>query len=63
MLIRNAQLYIGNHFENGLSVRLKGGRIAEVGEGLEAEAGEPEIDLAGDFLLPGFVDVHIHAFG
>ena len=63
MLIRNAQLYIGNHFENGLSVRLKGGRIAEVGEGLEAETGEPEIDLAGDFLLPGFVDVHIHAFG
>ena len=63
MLIRNAQLYIGNHFENGLSVRLKDGKIAEVGEGLAAESGEPETDLAGDFLLPGFVDVHIHAFG
>ena len=63
MLIRNAQLYIGNHFENGLSVRLKDGRIAEAGEGLAAESGEPETDLGGDFLLPGFVDVHIHAFG
>ena len=63
MLIRNAQLYIGNHFENGLSVRLKDGKIAEVGEGLAAEPGEPVTDLAGDFLLPGFVDVHIHAFG
>ena len=63
MLIRNARLYIGNHFENGLSVRLKDGKIAEVGECLQAETGEPEIDLAGDFLLPGFVDVHIHAFG
>ena len=63
MLIRNAQLYIGNHFENGLSVRLKDGVIAEIGENLTAEAGEPETDLGGDFLLPGFVDVHIHAFG
>ena len=63
MLIRNAQLYIGNHFENGLSVRLKDGVIAEIGEGLAAEAGEPEINLGGDYLVPGFVDVHIHAFG
>ena len=62
MLIRNARLYIGNDFENG-SVRLRDGRIAEVGKDLRAEAGERETDLGGDFLLPGFVDVHIHAFG
>ena len=62
MLIRNARLYIENDFENG-SVRLRDGRIAEVGKDLRAEAGERETDLGGDFLLPGFVDVHIHAFG
>ena len=62
MLIRNAQLFMGNRFQNG-SVRLRGGSIAETGESLRAEEGEAEISLQGDYLLPGFVDVHIHAFG
>jgi N-acetylglucosamine-6-phosphate deacetylase len=62
MLIRNAQLFIGNRFQNG-SVRLRGGSIAETGENLRAEKGETDINLQGDYLLPGFVDVHIHAYG
>ena len=63
MLIRNAQLYIGNEFENGLSVRVKDGTIEEIGEALVPEAGEAVTDLGGEYLVPGFVDVHIHAFG
>ena len=62
MLIENGTVFTGTEFENGLSIRLMNGIVQEVGEGLRAEAGEKVIDLEGDFLLPGFVDVHIHAF-
>ena len=63
MLIRNAAIYNGNEFTENTDVRIRDGRIAETGTGLCPEAGEEVTDLAGDYLLPGFVDVHIHAFG
>ena len=62
MLIENGIVFTGKEFEEGLSIRLMNGIVQEVGEGLRAEAGEKVIDLEGDYLLPGFVDVHIHAF-
>ena len=63
MLIRNAAVYNGNEFTENTDVRIREGRIAETGTGLCPEAGETVTDLAGDYLVPGFVDVHIHAFG
>ncbi len=42
-------------------VRLRGGRIAEVGA-LAPETGEREIDARDLYVLPGFVDLHIHGF-
>lgn len=62
MLIRNAVLFTGEAFAAGLSVRVREGRILEIGEKPEAADGEETLDLAGQYLLPGFVDVHIHAF-
>ena len=62
MLIENGTVFTGDRFVKGLSVRLQNGIVAEVGEKTAAENGEGRIDLEGDFLLPGFVDVHIHAF-
>ena len=62
MLIENGTVFTGTEFENGLSIRLMNGIVQEVGESLRPEAGEKVIDLEGDYLLPGFVDVHIHAF-
>ena len=62
MLITNGLIFTGDAFARGLSVRLRGGRVAETGEALAAEPGEEMLDLAGDALLPGFVDVHIHAY-
>ena len=62
MLIRNAAVYNGNEFVRVLDVRVRDGKIAETGTGLRPEPGERAADLEGDFLLPGFVDVHIHAF-
>lgn len=61
MLIKNAKAYINGSFQEQTDLRIIDGKIAEIGSGLAAEA-EEVIDLQGDVLLPGFVDVHIHAF-
>lgn len=62
MLIQNATVYKGNGFIRNACVRIRNGRIAETGDSLAPEKGEKVLDLAGDYLLPGFVDVHIHAY-
>ena len=62
MLIENGNVFTGEQFVSGLSVRLQNGIVSEVGEKTAADSTETRIDLEGDFLLPGFVDVHIHAF-
>ena len=61
MLITNAKAFINGKFQDKTDVLLKNGTISAIGEGLSAE-NEEIIDLQGDYLLPGFVDVHIHAF-
>ena len=62
MLIENGIVFTGESFVKGLEIRLQNGIIAEVGERTASESEENRIDLDGDYLLPGFVDVHIHAF-
>jgi len=61
MLIKNAKAFLNGSFQDGTDVRICEGKITEVGIHLAAE-NEDIIDLNGDILLPGFVDVHIHAF-
>jgi imidazolonepropionase-like amidohydrolase len=46
----------------GVSVLVRGGRIAAIGAGLTAPAGTTVIDGRGKTLLPGFVMVHEHMF-
>src|SRR5258708_21899603 len=43
-------------------VRVRGGRITEVGPGLTVE-GEPVIDAGGAYVTPGFVESHSHFDG
>ncbi len=62
MLIQNALVFDGQDFRTGRSVRLEEELISAVGEDLSPAPGEEVLDLEGSFLLPGFVDVHIHAF-
>lgn len=62
MLIKNATAFMEGRFIQGLEVRVHHGRVHEIGTGLAKGLYEEEIDLQGDYLLPGFVDVHIHAF-
>ena len=63
MLIKNAVIFTGKSFEQGKAVRLCNGMISGIYENPVPEPGEQVADLEGNFLLPGFVDVHIHAFG
>jgi len=42
------------------SIRVEGERIAEVAEGLEAAAGEEEVDASGLLVFPGAIDPHVH---
>ena len=41
-------------------VRIKDGRICEVGTGLSLQEGEEMVDLAGKWLIPGLMDAHVH---
>lgn len=62
MLLTNGAFFMENHFVTGLSVRVGEGQIQAVSPTLSPLPDEPVTDLHGDFVLPGFVDTHIHAF-
>lgn len=62
MLIRNATALVGGKFRQGMEIRVHNGRVHEVGQGLANGLYEDAIDLDGDFLLPGFVECHIHGY-
>jgi len=58
-LIINARLVNeGREFEADL--RIGQGRIAEIGNGLSARAGEAVVDARGRWLLPGMIDDQVH---
>lgn len=61
MLIKNAKAFMDGSFQENTDLLIKAGKIVEIGTNLTA-ADEEVVDLGGDVLLPGFVDVHIHAF-
>ncbi|MEV5846953.1 amidohydrolase family protein [Streptomyces sp. NPDC051985] len=44
------------------SVRVRGGRVEELGAAAVRAPGEEEIDAAGGALLPGLTDHHLHLF-
>jgi len=58
-LIINARLVNeGRQFDGDL--RIENGRIAAIGSGLQARAGEKVVDAAGRWLLPGMIDDQVH---
>ncbi len=61
VLIRNATVLtgIGTRIDGG-DVLIANGRIAAVGQSLEAPAGAQVIDGAGRWVTPGLIDVHSH---
>ncbi|MEQ9491498.1 MAG: amidohydrolase family protein [Alphaproteobacteria bacterium] len=60
MLIKNGQIMdvlTGDYHAH--DIRVTDGRIAEIGHGLAADE-DDTIDAGGAYLLPGFVDCHVH---
>ena len=62
MIVRHGRLYLDGRFVEGPDVRIHNGKVQEIGYSLEAGLYEQITDVVGDLILPGFVDVHIHAF-
>ena len=60
MLFRNARLILPDRLLPPCSLRVVDGRISSLGGALAPEPGEAAMDLAGRFLAPGFIDMHIH---
>jgi N-acetylglucosamine-6-phosphate deacetylase len=56
VILRNARLILPDAVRDGLEVVVADGKIAEIREATEAAA----IDLGGNYLAPGFIDLHIH---
>jgi allantoinase len=61
MIIRGGLLALpGEDDFRRASIRARGERIAEIGAGLEPEAGEETIDADGLLVFPGAIDPHVH---
>jgi imidazolonepropionase-like amidohydrolase len=66
-LVQNARIFVGNGkvIESG-AVLIKGGKIAEVYEGISPDAkvlDAEAVEAAGKTILPGLIDVHVHLGG
>lgn len=59
ILLHNAQVYRRGHFRKEAVVLTKG-KIEAVGHAAHWKGVERKIDLAGQRLVPGFIDVHTH---
>ncbi|WP_447730067.1 dihydroorotase [Pseudoxanthomonas suwonensis] len=58
-LITNARLVNEGRQTEG-DLRIENGRIAAIGSGLQARAGEEIVDARGRWLLPGMIDDQVH---
>jgi len=56
MILANGRLVLPDGVRDGLELVVEGGKIAEIRERSSAAA----VDLEGNYLAPGFIDLHIH---
>ncbi len=59
MILTNGRLIFPDRIADGLSLRTERGQILEIGA-LTPGEGEEVVDLAGNFVAPGFIDLHVH---
>ncbi len=60
LIIRNGRVMDpASHLDAVRDVAIEDGRIAAIGENLEA-AGATELDASGLIVAPGFIDMHVH---
>src|SRR5205807_7664069 len=59
MILTNARLIFRDGIREGLELVVEKGRISAIRERSHARANEV-LDLHGNFLAPGFIDLHLH---
>ena len=59
ILIRNAQLVLPDRVAES-DLLIENGRIAQTGTEIAPRPGDQVMDLAGKYVLPGFIDIHNH---
>jgi N-acetylglucosamine-6-phosphate deacetylase len=59
MILTNARLIFPDAIRDGLELVVEGGKIAAIHAQTGART-EEVVDLAGNYLAPGFVDLHVH---
>lgn len=62
VLFRDVLLFDGERFREAMDVRIRDGRVVEVGADLDLGAAA-EVDGVGRTLLPGLIDAHTHSWG
>ncbi len=61
LIIKNGMIHDGVHREAFRGdILVEGGKIAAVGEGLQAPEGADQVDAEGLGVYPGFVEAHGH---
>ncbi|MDO8547400.1 MAG: dihydroorotase [Nitrospirales bacterium] len=60
VIIKNGRVIDPGRINGPADVLIENGTIAAVGSGLKAPAGATVIDATGKWVLPGFVDLHVH---
>jgi N-acetylglucosamine-6-phosphate deacetylase len=59
MIFRNARLIFPDGIREGLEIVTQHGKIAEIRQQTKAPANDV-VDVDGNYLAPGFVDLHVH---
>ncbi len=61
-IIRNATIILPDGLEKDRTVTLEDGKIADIrpSQAPEPSAAEQTVDAGGDYLAPGFIDLHTH---
>src|SRR3982751_2620302 len=59
MIFRNARLIFPDGIRDGLELVVENGKINAIREASHARASEI-LDLRGNYLAPGFIDLHVH---
>src|ERR1051326_3107979 len=59
MILINARLMFPDGIRDGFEVVVEKGKIAAIREQTQ-KRGEEVIDLNGNYLVPGFIDLHVH---
>lgn len=61
--IKNANVILPDKIEKGLLVLVENGKIADICRRCDLDRDTTVIDAHGNFLSPGFIDIHVHGGG